>query len=86
MPVKPLSVMSNGVSRVPEVTVTDTGPILHLHEIDQLRPLRMFKLLHMPTAVEAELIQKGAFPKIKKAIGKFIKVESVDKNSPMMWL
>lgn len=37
------------------VAVADTGPLLHLAEIGQLRQLRIFTHLHLPAAVQAEL-------------------------------
>lgn len=44
----------SGASRVPEI-VSDTGPILHLHEIDRLPLLTTLSPLNIPDLVQAEL-------------------------------
>lgn len=42
--------------------ITDTGPVLHLHEIGQLESLRIFERLVMPDLVAEELCNYGLDP------------------------
>jgi len=41
------------------ITVADTGPLLHLQEIDALRLLKIFKKIIIPPEVELELKSKN---------------------------
>lgn len=61
--------------------VADTGPPLHLAEAGQIRHLRMFDIVTMPSGVEAELKKKGVLPQVKKALGKKLKVEGVAESA-----
>ena len=50
-----------GPFKVPDA-ITDTGPPLHLHEIDRLSALRSFEQLRMPPLVVKELSGFGLVP------------------------
>ena len=49
--------------------VSDTGPVLHLHEIDQTSALSLFQRLFMPDLVLEELMAYGIGPARLNAVG-----------------
>jgi hypothetical protein len=50
---RPSSGTSGGVARVAEA-IGDTGPFLHLHEIERLDALQVFTRIEVPTLVWRE--------------------------------
>ncbi len=57
-----------GPCKVPKA-ITDTGPILHLHEINHLNALESFEELQMTPLVVEELSRFGLEPKLLEAAG-----------------
>ena len=60
--------MSPGARSMTEA-VSDTGPVLHLHEINQTSALSLFQRLFMPDLVLEELMAYGIGPARLNAVG-----------------
>jgi predicted nucleic acid-binding protein len=59
------------------IAVSDTGPLIALAKVDQLRLLeRLFEQVHIPSAVHRELLAKSGpeAARLDKALAHFIKV------------
>lgn len=71
--------MSSGASSVPEA-LSDTGPVLHLHEIEALRGLIPFSPLQFPELVWEELRARGIVAALLRAAGIDPSVSAVEEG------
>ena len=69
-----------GPCKVPEA-IADTGPILHLHEINHLSALKSFQELLIPPLVVEELSRFGLEPKLLAAAGPKVAVSPPESDA-----
>jgi predicted nucleic acid-binding protein len=69
--------MCSGDCKVPETAVADTGPPLHLAQIEQESQLTVFVRSSISEQVREELARRGVFDRIAAALGDRLVVESV---------
>ncbi|MHB9126573.1 MAG: hypothetical protein ACYC4F_11600 [Armatimonadota bacterium] len=62
---------------MPETAVSDTGPILHLGEIDRLDELKQFDKVAVSDVVRAELRRHGMFAAAETALSDILEVHRV---------
>lgn len=80
MPAAPSKRMCNGDFMADESAVSDTGPPLHLSEIEEERHLNLFKSVTIPEDVKIELILHGVFDRVSPALTDCLLVENVTQN------
>jgi hypothetical protein len=69
--------MCSGDCKVPETAVADTGPPLHLAQIEQESQLTIFMRSSISEQVRKELARRGVFDRVASALGDHLVVESV---------
>lgn len=77
MPAAPSKRMCSGDFMADESAVSDTGPPLHLSEIEQERLLNLFKSVTIPEDVKIELTRHGAFNRIARILNDRLLVETI---------
>lgn len=65
---------------MPELAVSDTGPVLHLVEVDLVEQLAMFDRVAVSQHVKAELRRRGALRAAAEALGDRLRVEQVKSD------
>ena len=62
---------------MPDIAVSDTGPVLHLHEIGEVRQLRLFEAVILSEQVKTELSGDGVWDRIADALTDRLVVKKV---------
>ncbi len=66
---------------MPEAAVTDSGPVIHLAEVDALDALRVFVPVTASGHVQAELRHHGKWAAVAEALGDRLRVADITTES-----